>query len=187
MALIDLFGRGTMIDWIGAIAITLLLIAFALYCVRIGALRADPRDARKEASGTAARPTGTAPETTKRRPGPLKLTDLGRRVAEHMALEAWAAETSKPFRIDVQSLEPWRVDELARSYITGRDLDGAKTERMTTDIAKLHDRVSETAYTFGLTRTDVTGVMRVVLRDRLLALKAATAPTTDDDNPDTPA
>ena len=75
-----------------------------------------------------------------------------------MAAKEWAAQIAEdqPFEA-LQVMQPFEVDDLAVGYVA---------ENLSSEMS---NRVAECAYEFGIERDTVLPVLRVVLRDALLA------------------
>ena len=88
---------------------------------------------------------------------PLQLTNVGRDIAARIQAESWAAEVAPTLKVRAAVLPPYKVDALSGDYVD--------------QCLELHmrDRVAETAYEHGMERADVLSVLRVTLRNRLLA------------------
>ena len=104
-----------------------------------------------------------------RRPGPLKLTSLGRDIRDHMDALTWAREAAEPLLVEARNRRPFEIERMAGRYLTERGLDLPDPENLPDQrYRNLHDRISETAYAFGLERKAVINTLRVILRDELL-------------------
>ena len=102
-------------------------------------------------------PPATQPEPLLAANSPLQLTDVGRDIAAGIQAETWATDIAPSLRDRAAVQPPYKVDALCADYID--------------QCLELHmrDRVAETAYKRGMERADVLAVLRVVLRNRLLA------------------
>ncbi len=88
---------------------------------------------------------------------PLRLTEFGERIAADFGAKAWAAGVAPQLRAQVKDFEPFEIDEFCNQYVQTKL---SEQERR---------RVSRCAYTFGIEAEGVHKVLRVVLRDALLA------------------
>ena len=88
---------------------------------------------------------------------PLQLNDLGRKVAADIRADDWAAEIAPSLAERTADEPPYKVDALCGDYV-----DRFLHEDM-------RDRIAETAYKRGIEPEGVRAVLRVVLRNRLLA------------------
>ena len=88
---------------------------------------------------------------------PLQLTEIGRTIAGEIGADAWAAELAPILTERAAAEPPYKVDPLCEDYVD-RFLE-----------QQMRDRVAEAAYEHGMERKDVLGILRVVLRNRLLA------------------
>ena len=102
---------------------------------------------------------------------PLILNDLGQRIAHWLEAEEWAAGKAAGSARRARSLPDWRIDDLAREVADGPL--GTEFER----------RVAACAYEFGMTPGDVRAVLRVLLRDTLIAGEGRTPPAPKDCSP----
>ena len=88
---------------------------------------------------------------------PLQLNDLGNKVSAEIRADEWAAEIA-PSLAERAAAEPaYKVDALCEHYV----------EQFLHQ--QMRDRVEEAAYEHGIERAGVLAVLRVVLRNRLLA------------------
>ena len=88
---------------------------------------------------------------------PLRLTEFGERIAADFGAKAWAAGVAPQLRAQVKDFEPFEIDEFCNQYVQTKL---SEQERR---------RVARCAYTFGIEAEGVQKVLRVVLRDALLA------------------
>ncbi len=88
---------------------------------------------------------------------PLQLNDHGRKLAADVRADEWAADVAPSLKDRAAILPPYKVDALCGSYIE--------------QCLEIHmrDRVAENAYERGTEQRDVLAVLRIVLRNRLLA------------------
>ena len=102
-------------------------------------------------------PPAPRPEPLLAANSPLQLTNMGRDIAARIQAESWAAEVAPTLKHRTAVLPPYKVDALCGDYVD--------------QCLELHmrDRVAETAYEHGMERTEVLSVLRVTLRNRLLA------------------
>ena len=89
---------------------------------------------------------------------PLKLTELGDRMALFMKAHNWAGGIAPDLLPKVSGMQPFEIDRFARNYVA-EELD-PETERL----------VDVCAYEFGRESTGVRNVLHVVLRDKLIHL-----------------
>ena len=108
------------------------------------------------ALGTAT-PPRRQPEPLLAANSPLQLTEVGRTIAGEIGADAWADEVAPSLTERAAAEPPYKVDALCEDYVD-RFLE-----------RQMRDRVAEAAYEHGMERTDVLAVLRVVLRNRLLA------------------
>ena len=99
--------------------------------------------------------------------GPLQLNDLGRKVSAEMQADEWAAEIAPSLAERAAAEPPYKVDALCGHYV----------EQFLHQ--EMRDRVDEAAYEHGIERAGVLAVLRIVLRNRILAdrLEGPDAPT----------
>ncbi len=100
---------------------------------------------------------------------PLQLNDLGDKVSAEIRANEWAAEVAPSLAERAAGEPAYKVDALCDHYV----------EQFLHQ--QMRDRVAEAAYEHGIKRAGVLAVLRVVLRNRLLADRrerpdAATAP-----------
>ena len=110
---------------------------------------------------------------------PLKLTDLGRDLVNHMDGPSWVAEESARLKHDVRKMEPYEVDLYAQEVLERHGLFKAKTSRMLSASRALHARVSRAAYENGVEREAVLRALRVLLREELLRTRDGKGRTTE--------
>lgn len=89
---------------------------------------------------------------------PLKLTELGDRMAAFMKAQDWAGGVAPGLLPQVVNKQPFEIDQFARSYVA-ENLD-----------AEMKRRVDACAYEFGRKSSGVRNVLHVLLRDELLRL-----------------
>ena len=92
---------------------------------------------------------------------PLRLTEFGKEIAKDLGADEWANATAMEVVDDVQDKEPFEIDEFCEQY----------TQIHLSD--EMARRVSRAAFDHGTARDGVLSVLRVVLRDRLIALTRA--------------
>ena len=90
---------------------------------------------------------------------PLRLTDFGERISEWLDAGAWAADLAPRLRGRVEGKAPFEVDRFSREYVHGDEIGPEWTRR-----------IAACAYEFGADESGVFDVLRIVLRDELLAL-----------------
>ena len=89
---------------------------------------------------------------------PVSLNELGRRVAESLDTQTWAARVAPTLTNEIAGKRPFEIDQFCEEYVGTRIDD------------QLGERVSACAYDFGLPRYAVLAVLRVELRDELIRL-----------------
>lgn len=96
---------------------------------------------------------------------PMRLTDLGERIAESISALAWAAAEADSIINDetLLDLEPFQIEAFCERHVT----DGASEE------GTIRDKVLEAAYEFGIDKSLVLPVLRIPLRDALLKRREA--------------
>ena len=114
----------------------------------VAAIREDIKDLLRQ-----------APVSSVASESPAKLTDFGERLAAHMDAVQWAARLAVEFAPTMQDQEPYQVDQFAEAYV-----ENSLSEEMKKTVARC-------AYEFGVGRVEPEAVLRVVLRDALLAAK----------------
>ena len=118
---------------------------------------------------------------------PLKLTDLGRDLVNHMDGPAWVAKETDRLKHDVRKMEPYEVDLYAQEVLERHGLFHADTSWMLPASRALHHRVSRTAYECGVDRENVLKALRVLLREELLQARDENRPTTGTETENRPA
>lgn len=89
---------------------------------------------------------------------PLRLTDLGKEIADRLDARQWAGQLAPTLVQEVAGKRPFEIDEFSEEFVNARlDREWA-------------DRVAGCAYDFEIQRDRVRTVLRVVLRDELLRL-----------------
>ena len=87
---------------------------------------------------------------------PVRLTDLGEKMATFLQASEWAANTAPAVVHEVVNKKPFQIETFSREYVaTNLDPD-------------IEERVAACAYEFGTERDSVKSVLWVVLRDELL-------------------
>ena len=128
-------------------------------------LREEMRDQHAEtrrALDTLLLRAGGTPATA--RSSPLKITEFGRKVEATLEPTKWIAASTEKLRRQADGLEPFEVDALCQHHVeTSLDTDWQR-------------RVSRTAYELGIDNRAVEDVLRVLLRDALLAKATTAAP-----------
>ena len=92
---------------------------------------------------------------------PLRLTDLGRQVAECLESREWASRVGGELKLQAERLEPYQIDDLARQYIE---------KNVNADEGEWAERIKKCAFESGVKREELPVVLRIVLRDELLRL-----------------
>ena len=118
-----------------------------------GGLQEVRGDVRELFRRLPAAPTGGA--------SPRRLTDLGERMADFLAAQAWAKDLAPHLQEQVAGKRPFEIDAVSDDYVRTKIEDPA-----------MQERIAECAYEFGLERDGVLSVLRVVLRDELLRTAA---------------
>jgi hypothetical protein len=95
---------------------------------------------------------------------PLKLTEFGKKIEAMIEPAEWVRATTERLRPETKGLEPFEIDALCQGHV-GSSLD-----------TEWHRRVARTAYEAGTDNRAVEDVLRVLLRDALLA-SASPAPS----------
>ena len=95
---------------------------------------------------------------------PLKLTEFGKKIEAMIEPAEWVTVTREQLRPETDGLEPFEIDALCQRHV-GSSLD-----------TEWQRRVARTAYELGTDNRAVEDVLRVLLRDALLA-SASPAPT----------
>lgn len=103
------------------------------------------------------------PSSTISRESPFQLTKQGEEVAEFVGAKAWAESTiatlSESNQVDaILEMEPFEIDGFSGDHAMSR-------------VGK-SPMIARAAYQFGIAKIDVLAVMQIVLRDKLLDLKA---------------
>ncbi len=88
---------------------------------------------------------------------PLRLTEFGKRIEAKLKPEKWVAATAERLRPETDGLEPFEIDALCDEYVRNR-LD-----------KEWRRQVARAAYEFGSDDRAVGDVLRILLRDALLA------------------
>ena len=86
----------------------------------------------------------------------LRLTGLGKEIAEAISAKAWAERLAPDLREQTRGKQPYQINQIAR------DTAAMAVDEETTR------RVAEAAYQFGIEKEEVKWVLRIVLRDLLL-------------------
>ena len=90
---------------------------------------------------------------------PLKLTELGDRMAAFMKAQDWAGGIAPGLLPEVVNKQPFEIDKFAQNQVA-EHLD-----------AEMERQVDACAYEFGRNSTGVRNVLHVVLREELLRLR----------------
>ena len=88
---------------------------------------------------------------------PLRLTEFGKRIEADLKPGKWVAATAERLRPETDGLEPFEIDALCDEYVRNR-LD-----------KEWRRQVARAAYEFGSDDRAVGDVLRILLRDALLA------------------
>ena len=112
---------------------------------------------------------------------PLKLTEHGWNIVNHMDAPTWVRAQTERLKHDVTAMKPYEVDIYAQGVLQKHGLCEPKTKRMLPESRELHDKVSECAYELGVSREDVLAAMQVLLRDELLKERRDDNPGTEDE------
>lgn len=96
---------------------------------------------------------------------PLRLTDLGERIAVHLQARSWAGSLAPTLSDEVGGKQPFQIDEFANAYV----------HEMLDDDWNV--KVASCAYEFGIDKDGVLSVLRIVLRDALLQTQKSTMDT----------
>lgn len=91
------------------------------------------------------------------RGSPIRLNDFGRRVAESVHAEEWAKASAPDLLSEVLDLQDFEIDGFAADVVSTRLGDDWPT------------RIAASAYENGIDQESVRTVLRVVLRDELIA------------------
>ena len=86
---------------------------------------------------------------------PLRLTELGEKVAECLDARAWAARVAPDLLPEIEGFQPYQIDDFADTHVTDHN-------------SEWEQKIAECAFKFGLKREDVPAVLRIALRDELL-------------------
>ncbi|MXY25824.1 MAG: hypothetical protein F4Y45_15065 [Acidobacteria bacterium] len=113
------------------------------------------------------------PPRTVESKSPLKVTPFGRELAKALQAGDWAVRTARTLANQVKELtEDYRIDEFAKTYVS-QELD---------EVYK--DRVRAVAYDHGIDTDAVLVVLRVLLRDELIAIRQRQqTPTVEEELP----
>lgn len=88
---------------------------------------------------------------------PLRLTELGEKVAECLDAHGWATRVAPDLLPQIEGFEPYQIDDFANTHVTNHR-------------SEWEQKIAECAFKFGLKRDDVPPVLRIALRDELLRL-----------------
>lgn len=97
---------------------------------------------------------------------PLKLTELGTKMAEFMKAQDWAGSLAPSLLPQVVNKQPFEVDLFAQEHVA---------TKLDSEMAR---RVAACAYEFGRDQSGVRNVLHVVLRDELLERLQGESPAT---------
>ena len=106
---------------------------------------------------------------------PQILSSLGRRIEHWIEGGKWAANEAPGLAEKARGLPDWKIDALSNEHADAT-LD-----------AEMDTRVQACAYHYGLTTADVRAVLRVLLRDALIAAQGRKPPTPKDRTDEEPA
>ena len=132
----------------------------------IGAIRAGNREIRATLKGMSADIARLNSSITKillhfpsrfvDNENPLRLTDLGKEVAQELNLTAWAASAAVKLESEAEGKEPYEIQDLCYAYVK---------ERLSEEMERA---VRRCAYRRGVKWKRFLDVLAVVLRDELL-------------------
>lgn len=88
---------------------------------------------------------------------PLRLTDFGKQIEEHLNARDWARSLAPTLSNEVAGKQPFEIDAFSKAYVHGELEEDWNV------------KVASCAYEFGIDRDGVLSVLRVVLRDALLS------------------
>ena len=106
------------------------------------------------------------PSSTVEENSPLRLSALGREIAEAIAASAWARKMAGCLRERVSGMRPDQIHEFCFTYLY---------DEYQPDTA-LGDAISIAAYENGIDQTEVLDVLAIVLRDELMTDRAESIP-----------
>ena len=118
-------------------------------------MRHEHSETRRTLDTLLLRVGGGTPSTAGR--SPLKLTEFGKKIEATIEPAAWISATAERLRPETDGLEPFEIDALCQRHV-GSSLD-----------TEWQRRVARTAYELGTDNRAVEDVLRVLLRDALLA------------------
>ena len=91
---------------------------------------------------------------------PLNLTEIGKTVSETLDMPNMAERLVPSLKSRVEGMSPYDIQEFCFDYIRDEYQPDAEDEK----------RIKDCAYDNGLDRDDVTDVLAIMLRDKLIAL-----------------
>lgn len=149
---------------VGVLGALGILWGVLMWCARVNAdrsqfrefmtdMKQDVRDLRTDIKSILSSLSSVPVESA----SPLRLTDRGREFAEFLDAGAWAEPCAASVVDHVQGKEPYEIDQFVVKYLD---------DRLTLEMQK---QVEKCAYEFGVECDSVLSVLRVVLRDALLA------------------
>ena len=106
---------------------------------------------------------------------PQILSSLGQQIEHWIEGRKWAANEAPELAEKARGLPDWKIDVLSSEHT-----EGTLDEKMDT-------RVQACAYHYGLTTGAVRAVLRVLLRDTLIAAQGRTPPMPKDQTDEEPA
>ncbi len=92
--------------------------------------------------------------------GPRALSDFGRKVAEKVRAEDWAASIAPSFLSAVRGKQPYQVDRFSYEYAHSKAFEEMDADGQS--------RIDSCAYELGIERDGVLDVLYIALRDALL-------------------
>jgi len=92
---------------------------------------------------------------------PVKLTEYGESIAQEFDAPTWAITAAEQLRLSTEGMPEWKLYEQCVQFVQDQ-----------MNIEATADRMKEVAYNKGIEVAKVHTVLSVVLRDRLLALRA---------------
>ena len=102
---------------------------------------------------------------------PLRLTDMGKAIADELDVDAWVQKTVPTIRERVRGEPPDAIEEICFEFIIYGDEFQPGTD--------LLNKIRASAYQHGIAKEQVRGVLAIVLRDELIKLEEAE--TSNDD------
>ena len=99
---------------------------------------------------------------------PVRLNELGRKIADGLEVQRWAADLAPKLLAEVQGLREFEIDDFSYRYVHNQ-LDD-----------KWSERIAASAYEHGVDRDGVRSVLWIVLRDELIRLVQLPPETTEE-------